>query len=616
VCGIVGAYNLADKKTDSFPEFLGTLNHRGPDGLGIWQEGLPAQAGQISLGQNRLAIIDLSDGGKQPMFLQCAKGKDKFAIVFNGEIYNYESLQRELKKLGHTFSSHSDTEVILHVYEEWGVKGFSKLRGMFALVLWDINKQELVAARDRFGIKPLYYCWSGERFVFASEIKAFDKLSFFKKEIRQEAVVDFLRMGYVSQPQTFYKNILALEPGAFLKIGQQQGRLEIEQGKFADLKDFYLLPKKDMSLDQAFSETKAALLDSIQHHLVADVEVGLFLSGGIDSSIILSLMRELRHDKIKSVSAVFPGTGYDESAKVNELVKRFKTSHLETKITGQDFVEHLDKIIYHLDQPSVDGVNTYFVSLAAKQAGLKVVLSGLGGDELFYGYPSFSDIPKLAAWLPLLNIAGAGGLLSKINYSNMQRAKLAQISQARNLIEVYSTYRANFTDFQISRILGAKSLNREPVNLDIAGIKDRQSLISYLEMRLYLKNQLLRDADVFSMAHSIELRVPFVDSALFKAIVSLPDSYKLSGGIKKFLLKGILKGRVSENILQQKKQGFVVPLELWLKNEAKEILQTELLSSEIFQKKETERLLQRFFAGSFHWSRIWSLFVLNRFSKK
>jgi asparagine synthase (glutamine-hydrolysing) len=603
MCGIFGVLSKKNN-LEKYQNVLNVLKHRGPDDEGVFINE------NIFLGQRRLAIIDLSPLGKQPMSLKCKKTQSKLIVNFNGEIYNYKELKRELENLGHSFFSNSDTEVILHSYEEWGNEAFSKFRGMFAIALYDENKKELILIRDRFGIKPLYYYFDENNFVFTSEIKAFWSIDFIKKEIRDGAPEEFLFFGYLLQPNTFYKNIFVLEAGHYLKIRLNDENFEIKKEKFADIKDYYLLPKEKISLEEAIKKTKEALLDSLKYHLVSDVEVGLFLSGGIDSTVLLYLMRELKQEKIKTVSVIFPKTIYDESEKINELVQKFNTDHLELKITGKDFLENLDNIFYHMDEPTIDGVNTYFVSLAAKKAGLKVVLSGLGGDELFYGYPSFFDLTKINKIKPILKYLGIGYLLKLfVGEFNIKLNKLADIINSKNLKEAYLIYRRIFNHnlYHNTNLRISTNLSDDEV------FSSYYSQISFLEMSYYLKNQLLRDSDVFSMAHSIELRVPFVDNILFEKIAPIPDEYKIKNNISKILLKEIIKDKVSEKILNQKKQGFVMPIELWLKNEAKEILQKELLNNNIFDRRKTEKMLNLFYQNKLHWSRLWAIFVLNRF---
>lgn len=616
MCGIIGTLPRGKKRISEKEQkkALEVLADRGPDGEGIKRK-------KIWLGHRRLAIIDLTKRADQPMELKCSKTNKNLTLVFNGEIYNYREIRKQLELLRHTFYSNSDTEVILHSYEQWGDDCFEKLRGMFAIAIWDDDKEELIVARDRFGIKPLYYFVNQDFFSFSSEIRALFQLSFVPKQVRQSALFEFLRQGYIAQPNTFYKDIFSLEPGFILHVSKSH----IYKVSYADIGDNFFKPKQPILLVEAVEKTKQALLDSVLHHLIADVEIGLFLSGGIDSSALLVLMRELQQEKITTVSAIFPHTSYDESQKIKSLVRQYKTNHIALRITGKDFLNNLESIFTHMDQPTVDGVNTFFVSLAAKHAGLKVILSGLGGDELFYGYPSFFDIPKIIKIGPWLRNIQAQRLLKlklSRNPFNNKIAKLSEMIEAENALDVYSLYRAVFTNNQIQKILNSEwrsakneDLNLESLNIQngYQSIRDLKDLVSYFEFTLYLRNQLLRDVDAFSMAHSIELRVPFVDHLLLKEVLSIPAQYKMRGKIKKFLLKEVIKEEVGKEILAQKKQGFVLPIELWLKNEAKKLVSSELLSSKIFEKEQVEKLLQMFFDNKLHWSRIWSLFVLNRF---
>ncbi|MEK7674106.1 MAG: asparagine synthase (glutamine-hydrolyzing) [Patescibacteria group bacterium] len=638
MCGIVGVLSLRDKtiSRQELEKSLDLISYRGPDASGVFEDE------KIILGHRRLSIIDLLGNANQPMKLKCKKFNKDLVIVFNGEIYNYVILAVQLKKLGHTFSSNSDTEIILHSFEEWGSDCFKKFRGMFAFAIWDSEKQELILARDRFGIKPLYYYQDNDYFIFASEIKAILNFQNVKKKINHSAVHLFLQQGWISQPQTFYENIFALESGSFMIV--KNG--EITKDAFTDIQNDFLQEKEKISLGDAVKKVKTALLGSVSAHLVSDVEVGAFLSGGVDSSVLVALMRELGQEKITTVSAVFPGTIYNEAGKIKLVSEKFKTNHIDVKISGQDFVENLDNIFEHIDQPTVDGVNTYFVSLAAKKAGLKVVLSGLGGDELFYGYPSFTDIPKLLKLSPFLKSL-LGKMMLKDFFAtdnfNQKIAKLLQVSNSGEgmkmlksrktyfsafqrqkrftVFDIYLSYRGLFSDEQI-QLLEARG-EKWDVGSDKLEIENKKekiddvlSLISYLEFSNYMKNQLLRDSDVFSMAHSIELRTPFVDDVLLKTITRIPSEYKIKNGVKKFLLKEAFKNQLPDEILKQKKQGFVLPIDLWLKNEAKDLIKNELLSSEIFERQTIKLLLNKFYGNKLHWSRIWSLFVLNRFVKK
>jgi asparagine synthase (glutamine-hydrolysing) len=611
MCGILGVAQFKNKtiKRETFDRALDSLSHRGPDSFGVF-----AKAG-VFLGNRRLAIIDLSPGGYQPMALKCKKTKSQLQLVFNGEIYNFQELRTILENLGHVFLTHSDTETILHAFEEWGTASFEKLRGMFALAIWDEQNQKLFLARDRFGIKPLYYWRDNHSFVFGSEIRAIKALAGKQFEVRQGALYEFLNKGYICQPQTFYEGVQMLEAGSFMEVSENG----VHQERFFDLASYYYQDKLSLGFEEAVSQLRNVLQDSARHHMLSDVPIGLFLSGGIDSSSLLVSLREQGFENLLTVSAVFPETVYDESDNIHSLVKAFQTNHCDVPVTGQDFLIFLDRIFEYMDQPSSDGVNTFFVSLAAKQAGLKVVLSGLGGDEIFYGYPSFRRIPKIKKLQPYLNVfqkLGGFEILNKINPFNRFSPKLNFVSSRPGIYEYWDLYRTLFTPYQIGLLAPCFTCANEN---EISGFDEANGTaaqaISYYELTRYMQSQLLRDSDVFSMAHSIELRVPFVDDFVMKFGASLPDSYKFFQGETKRILREVIRPKVPYQILRSPKKGFVLPIEKWMKNEAKSIIQDELLKTQIYNGQSVARLWDLFLAGKIHWSRIWSLFVLNRFLK-
>ncbi|KKU10555.1 MAG: Asparagine synthetase, partial [Parcubacteria group bacterium GW2011_GWA1_45_7] len=592
MCGILGVaqFEKHGVTREVFERALDTLSHRGPDSFGIFSDQ------EVYLGNRRLSIIDLSPGGGQPMSLRCKKTRKKFQLVFNGELYNFKELRVILEQSGHVFRTGSDTEVVLHAFEQWGTDSFEKLRGMFALALWDEEKKKLFLARDRFGIKPLYFSQNHDYFAFASEIRALKSLIGNHVSIRQEAIYEFLRQGYISQPGTFYRGIRALEAGSFLVVSSDG----IEAGKFFDLISYYDQEKYPHSFGEAVGEARSVLQDSVRHHMLSDVPTGLFLSGGIDSTTLLVSLREQGFENLSTVSAVFPDTAYDESPNIHALASSFKTDHYDVPISGLDFLVFLERIFEYMDQPTSDGVNTFFVSLAAKQAGLKVVLSGLGGDEIFGGYPSFIDIPRLRKInFGLRSFRNLGGFDVMARYRPFwgKASKLEEFSGERCVSDMWRAYRSLFTGRQIRMIMPDT-----PGDMDDGSGKETfcekkhsvQSTISYYEMTRYMKNQLLRDSDVFSMAHSVELRVPFVDDFVMKFGTALPDSYKISGGKTKLILKEVLRSSVPRSILEAPKKGFVLPISLWMKNEAQGIIWDELGSSEFFDKKTIRDVLGLF----------------------
>lgn len=412
MCGIFGVINTKKKIDESrVVAARDVLAHRGPDDAGIYTSPCYPEPVERSpfvvLAHRRLSIIDLSPAAHQPM----TTDDGRFTIVYNGEIYNFEEIRKEISSrqsaVGNKFKTNSDTEVILYLYSKYGKDCLNMLRGMFAFAIWDDKEKKLFAARDRFGIKPFYYLKNDDEFIFSSELKA---IKYYKNglTISMQGMDAFLKTGSVPAPLTIYEETRALLPGHWLEI-QSKSKPEVKQywsffELFSYTEKLRSLHGNDETLtskvphlkydDNAKKIIRNSLLDSIKSHMVADVEVGAFLSGGIDSTAIVSLMRQVGKEKIKTVSIVFPDSRFDESKYSRLAAKKYNTEHIEIPFTEKDLLDDFEYIISVMDQPTIDGINTYFVSKAAKLAGLKVVLSGLGGDELFGGYPSFNLIPK------------------------------------------------------------------------------------------------------------------------------------------------------------------------------------------------------------------------------
>ncbi len=579
MCGIAGIKRFKGGEiSKNILSRLGDyLKHRGPDDRGLWID----QKNDLYLVHTRLSIIDLSAKAHQPM--KSAHGK--YVIVFNGEIYNYKNIRENLKRKNHQFLSDSDTEVILKAYQEWGEDCLEHLNGMFSFCIWDRDHQSLFLARDRFGIKPLYYYFDGGDFIFASEIKAIITSGLVNHELDHESAGLFLSLGYIPAPKTIYKQIFSLEPGHFLEMTQQG----IRKKRYYDQASAFSSDVLDMTKREAVQRTRAELIKSVQCHLVSDVEVGSFLSGGADSSSLVSLMRQVGQNNIKTVSIVFPGTSYDESKYAALVSQTFGTKHVEVTIEENDFFNHLETLFDFMDQPTVDGINTYFVSLAAKRAGLKAILSGIGGDEFFGGYPSFKDVPKLFH------------LFDKMEY-----------------IQAYFIYRGLFTKNQIEKILIPELIKEAWTQIDSNGFsrriekfKDDFSKVSFLESIFYMSGQLLRDVDAFSMAHSLEVRVPFVNHHLIEALSRIPSRYRMSKPSKKLLIDAV--GDLPEEIYRRPKQGFDLPIDSWLRGERGRVVIDELTASSIYNRNYIQELLKKFRRHNLHGSRIWSLIVLNRF---
>jgi len=627
MCGIAGVINFhgSPVSEETLLRMRDTLSHRGPDHAGIYIS--PDK--RTGLTHRRLSIIDPSEAAHQPM----SNEDETLWITYNGEIYNYREIRKSLIVSGHKFKSNSDTEVIIHGYEEWGIEGLLKrLRGMFAFTLYEsrpynselkTHNSKLFLVRDRLGIKPLYYSYENGEFIFASEIKAILASGLVPGEIDSQAVCLFLFYGSIPPPKTIYKGISALEPGHFLMIHEKG----IKDVCYYDLKNAFLdTSLNNLSEEQAIENVRSCLIDTIQCHLVSDVPVGAFLSGGIDSTSVVSLMRTVGHEPIKTVSVTFPDSPYDESRYSQLASRTFHTEHSDIEVRAQDVINHGEKIFYAMDQPTIDGVNTYFVSWAASQAGLKVALSGVGGDEIFWGYPSFTWIPKLYTVSRFLSRIPLGRKVAQFILSNAHDSRKEKLnfifSHNSSLPEIYLTYRGLFTREQVHHLLHPDFIREamdgvEPVSYlkECPEIRNHSNQVSMLETTSYMANQLLRDTDVFSMAHSLEVRVPFVDHQLVELLARLPALYKARRDIPKRLLIKALHNTLPGEIFHRPKKGFTFPFDLWMRGELKEFIEGRLNGSSVFNKTSLRNLLDAFYDNRVHWSRIWGCAVLSHWAK-
>ncbi len=622
MCGVAGIYRNGEVAAGAITAALGrmtaVMDRRGPDDSGVFTSG----HGPVGLGHTRLSIIDPSAAGHQPM----PNETGRIWTTYNGEIYNFPDLRPELQACGHVFKSNTDTEVLIHGYEQWGIEGLlTRLRGMFSFAVYDCRgtappRRRLLLARDRFGQKPLYYAHSSAGFVFASEIRAILASGMVEPEIDPPAVGSYLHFGHVPPPGTVYRGISALKPGHYLVV-DQSGPAEHR---------YYDLSKAcrenslwDMTESEAIDRVHSCLLDTVKCHLISDVPIGVFLSGGIDSSSIVAVMRQLDHHPIRTVSVGFPGTAYDESGFARRVADTYATDHVEVTVSGADLRDHMERILDVADQPTVDGVNTYFVALAAARAGLKVALSGLGGDEIFWGYPSFRWIPYLhrlhraVSCLPMGRLL-AGRLLNTRGRS--RTAKLASIlSGGGSVPDIYRSYRQIFTVDQIRGLLDPAFAREATGHIGTAapeGLphKTIQGQVGFLETTRYMANQLLRDTDAFSMAHSLEVRSPFVDHVLVELLARIPDRHKVGGAGPKPLLAKALENGLPREVVHRRKQGFVFPFDTWLRKSLREFTEP-ILESPHLNKPYVRSLLRGFGEGGVHWSRVWSLVVLNHWLK-
>jgi asparagine synthase (glutamine-hydrolysing) len=569
MCGLATIFNYRSQYPINIHD-LQAMNdcmvNRGPDGSGIWLN----DDKKIGFAHRRLSIIDLSEKGAQPMHLQ----DGTLSIVFNGEIYNYKQLRNQLKLDGIEFTSHTDTEVLLHLYKRMGKQMVHELQGMFAFAIYDKSCDEMFLARDPNGIKPLYYADDGSTFAAASQVKALLPLKWIDKKPRPAGHVGFFLMGSVPEPYTLFKGISALPAGSYMKV---------RKGKPVDVKAYANLSRVLSESNAKVSESEEEsenilrneLSDTVEKHLIADVEVGLFLSAGLDSTTLTALASEFK-SSIKSVTLgfeEFKGSNSDETTLANKVAERYDTKHQTEWVNRKDFATEHDNLFKAMDQPSIDGVNTYFVSKITRQAGLKVALSGIGGDELFGGYGSFQQIPKLVRYVQSIPFAEQmGAIFRKVTAPFIQQfasAKYPGIFEYGGSYEgAYLLRRGLFMPWELPDLLEPDFVKKGLQELQlldllqntIQGIESKHSKISALESSWYMKNQLLRDADWAGMAHSLEIRVPLVDWHLLNRITPYVNAWKLN----KQSMARTPKKKLPPEILNRKKTGFQIPVEDWL----------------------------------------------------
>lgn len=547
MCGIVGFVNDKKDKKKIIKKMNDKIIHRGPDSEGFFTDDF------IALGHRRLSIIDLSSG-LQPMY-----NEDKtMVIVFNGEIYNYIELRTELKKKKHKFATSCDTEVLLHGYEEWGSELPKKLRGMFAFAIYDINKKEVFLARDNFGIKPLYYATFNDTFMFASEIKSLLEHPDFKKELNEDLIGPYLSFSFTPTEETFFKGVYRLEPGH--SILYKDGKIKNER--------FYKLtfPDREMKYETAVNKISDIMKDSVNHHMLADVEVGSFLSSGIDSSYLVALAKP---DKTYTVG--YDINKYSEIALAKDLTDKLNITNKSKVISKEEYMKIIPKIMYHMDEPASDPavVALYFVAnLASKD--LKVVLSGEGADEFFGGYNTYREEVDYSFYnkIPFIirrGISKICSLLPEVRGINFL------VRRGKTLEENYIGVNKVYSEKESNKVLKKK---RTIKNSDITKpvfeeFKDESNIIKMqaIDINFWLIKDILQKADRMTMANSLEGRVPFIDKEVFKVASSLPFDYKVTKENTKVALRDSAKKVIPNEAYKKKKLGFPVPIREWMKDD-------------------------------------------------
>ncbi len=586
MCGIAGILNH-DQAIEKIRVMQTSLHHRGPDGTGIYHSS-PDQT--TALAHTRLAILDLSAAGHQPM----STPDRRYHITFNGEIYNFKELRQTLLAQGEKFQSQTDTEVILKLYQREGAECLDRLRGMFAFAIWDDLEQTCFLARDPLGIKPLYYWRSGSTLVFASELKAILATRLVSVQMSAIGLYGYLTSGSVPEPHTIVAGIQCLPAGHWLRW--QAG--EVKQQQYWQIR----FGNEPISLTDAKDKVRAALFDSIEHHFVSDVPIGIFLSGGIDSTALVALARATQSTDLRTYSIAFNESELDEGSLARRTAEHYGTQHTEFCITASDTKAMIPRFLASLDQPTFDGFNVFCVSQLANADGSKVVLSGLGGDEIFGGYKSFQQIPQLVSWSksmkslrPITSRVGRG--LAEWS-SNPRFKRLGDyLEREPTTTNAHHAVRGIFSDREAQIIAGKYLPEQDHYNFQEAELSSNSpSLadeVSTLELSLFMRNQLLRDSDVMSMAWGLELRVPFVDRVLLESIATIPSSLRLARG------KGLLTQALPELpdwVVNQPKRGFTFPFQRWFDSEQEEYFSHLDLPAQISLSQ---------------WYRPWSLMILD-----
>lgn len=548
MCGIAGIFGREDKEL--VRRMVSRMRHRGPD-----DEGYYSDKG-ISLGMCRLSIIDV-EGGQQPIYNE----EGSICVVLNGEIYNFKELKAKLEKKGHKFYTRSDTEVLVHLYEEYGHNLVEKLRGMFAFAIWNSNKKELFLARDRLGIKPLYYAITNNEFIFASEIKAIIECETVNREVDKTALANYFSLRYVPAPKTMFEGIRKLKPAHYLVVNKNG----IQEGCYWDLKC------APMNGSQEYFEEKIidGLQESVRERLIADVPLGAFLSGGVDSSIIVALMSQLKEEPIKTFSVGFIGEEFDERSYASYVADYFGTDHHEIEVRI-DRLDILPKIVKHFDEPIADpaAIPTYLISEFARK-NVKVVLTGEGGDEMFGGYERYQSELKFNRYFSLI----PNPLRKSLKLFNVIPSKYTAFLSSR--VSEVESYSLRSEGYDNPPVLNTKTDNNEDVkNMVEKSFQDKPDYLCkmvYFDTKYWLPDELLMKVDKMSMANSLEARVPFLDHRFVEFAFNIPSDYKIRNGVEKFILKRAAKKILPDNVLKRKKHGFDVPIKAWFR-ESRDII--------------------------------------------
>lgn len=631
MCGIAGFIDL-NKKTENtvLQKMTDTLYHRGPDGSGY--EHFVTEKAAVGLGHRRLSIIDLSEAGKQPMQYQ------DVWITYNGEVYNYGDIKSELKQLGHSFTGHSDTEVILHAYKQWGIDCIKKFVGMFSFVLYDQAIEEVFCVRDRAGVKPFYYYWHNGLFLYASELKAFHQHSGFKKEINTNAVAAYMQFGNVPNPHCIFNNCYKLQPGHYLKFSIRNKAFTTHQ--YWNVYDAYNKPKLDISFEEAKAQTEKILKSAFDYRMVADVPVGVFLSGGYDSACVTALLQKDRTEKLKTFTIGVSDIGLNEAPYARDVAEHLGTDHHEFTCTQKEAFELIPELPYYYDEPFADSsaIPTTLVCKIARQH-VTVALSADAGDEIFAGYNRYDYLMKHGKTLSRLPGFARKGISGFMDV--LPSDKIPVLRNKYNFHNRYEKLKALLNDpspermmLSLSRQFTEEKLNelfRNPVESVPTAYSSHELKTEFrtplaymmaIDYQTYLTDDILQKVDRASMTVSLEGREPFLDQRIIEWAAQLPDEYKYHQGNKKYILKEIVHNYIPKSLMDRPKMGFAIPIENWLLNDLRpqvmHYLQDEKIKAQgIFNPDFVNDIRAQFFAGKKELAlKVWYLLMFQMWYEK
>ncbi len=622
MCGITGFCDFTKKSTSKeLISMRDSLEHRGPDGKGELFHELATVS--VGLAHRRLSIVDLSSEGLQPMVFE------NLELIYNGEIYNFQEIQVELELLGYIFTSKSDTEVLLKAYHAWGLNALEKFRGMFAIAIFDKNKEELTLIRDRAGVKPLYWYFKEGLFLFASELKAFHKHPNFKKVIDQDVLAQYLQHGYVLQPNCIFESTRQLEAGYTLHLSLKTQ--VIMKNQYWSVSDFYKKPKVILSDEVAINKTEEVLKESFNYRMLSDVPVGTFLSGGYDSSLVTALIQADRDERVNTFTIGFKEKGYDEAPYARAVAKHLGTNHTEYYCTQKDALAVIPKLAEIYDEPFGDAsaIPTVLVSqLAGAKVG--VSLSADGGDEIFAGYTAYANLSKIHninKKIPNILRRGGAGVLNMINPKRIpftknfynfeiRYEKMKKMLRAENAAQLLEQSYEQYSKDELNKLLLKNPYKlKSGFDTDMTTVPDSLSQMLMLDYKTYMADDILTKVDRATMSVGLEGREPFLDSKIIEFAAQLPNEMKYRDGEKKWVLKQVTHKYLPKSMMDRPKMGFSPPISEWFRDELKSYflhyLSTERLSREgLFNPSEVIRLRDEYLLGknvSIH--RLWFILM-------